>query len=1238
MKMIIKKEIVFILLFAAISIILPIIWIPKDSVYFSEEDNFGNYQKIIYKNTSSWDYSVNAGNPNDPGQYTVIIPNGIVHYFLSHLGLPNDIVQKVFLSLILLATFWAVNRFLRLFTDNKLIIIFGVLFYYLNFYTKSTPFYSAKMYQLILIPLIFTWTYLFLRTKQFKYAIYNFICLFIFQGIFSNLAAAASTFIVYFLAIAYFYVNESIGFISFLKSKIIPLIIYFCLLLPILINSGLVYVFSINNSIDSLKETNNFTALSSPVHLILQLRGSWWEFLNSSEGVSFNHWLWFYSNFFIALISFLFVGIGLYTLIIKKPDKRSLFFLVIFIIAIFLSSGSSFYPLLYKWLLDTIPFFFIFREPWSKFSPLLVWSLMTLITISLSKIKPRYQKGIIILSIFLILIRGIPFFSSNFFDRNTKRWSIPFIKLPVYWRKWQSWSINNRDKTVLLKPINYFKRNWYQENFGNVDHPLANIFGYTNSIYKFNNNDLGGIINYFIDHNNTNFIKITSIDYLLDQKDIEKNPLYFDTRTALYNQKFLQYFQEKPILNFSNKLFLHVIKPEFALPRIYEAKNIFLTKNIKGLIRIISEPDYQMSSVTYYFDDVIDQMREIKALQNELNNNNSTSSLRYFKLNDTNYRISFSHLKKPTLFVFNTNFNKNWQLYSSNKKIDDAYHIRANGYANSWIIDPVKICSLGGCYKNSDDSYNVDLTIEYIPQILKKTSTTTTLILRPLITSNNLYALNTIPDYPFVSTKVGSLKYFITNFLEVVNQRQNIQNKLVFTYAGKRISELEKWGNDIPVLGKIHTLPKLTSWWLKQKPAWWQIHKFHHFNSWEASLARYDLLWEEELRMINQVEPKNIANTIMTLKGYARNHQRKINLIIYNSNKSQQEKKYLFNVTNEIYTDLNKQLDSYIPEYSLSTIDYSLNNLHQDKEYGMYDLSLIMEDFPSYLNSNPSLKINNAINLERFTTENLLSFKNIIINEKSRNLQLKLKSVHFPIKEIKWLKTYDKQKKQYQYSLPIPKIPEELTYFLNFQYQFNQQVILQIIKNEKVDKNVIERVLLSIDLLPINQETLLSEPLTLPDINNVNYQFLLISYQPLSENEIKSIQIDFLPFLEPEILLEKTGEIPNHQPIISKNTNNVNILTKLTTILVILLLFFIFLPRFQAPRWLTLIGSKVKWRVQSLLKFLKQTRFIFKITLTLLGLCTISTIFNNKTVTENLAIWFYIFLIMGVFQSIYEAD
>jgi|GEM_PF-2378916 len=711
------KTAIFAFLFVIIAVLLPLIWIDNKSLFFSEEDTFGNYQKIVYKNMSAWDYSINGGGPNHPGQYTVIFPNGVGNYLIASFGLPNDIVQKVFLSLMLLLTFWATIRFMKLFTRNKLIILIGVLFYYFNFYTKSTLFYSAKMYQMILIPLFFTWTYLFLKTNRFKYAVYNFIGLFFFQGIFSNLATAASTFTAYPLAIALYYFDNTDNFVTFVKTKILPLTIYFGLIIPLVVNSGLAYYFFISNSFSSLKSSNSFAALTSPINLILQFRGAWWEFLSSAEGVSYNQWLWFYNNFAIIFISFYFLCLGLYGFLVNKIDRIRLFFLITFVAGVFLSSGSSFYPDLYKWLFNNIPFFYIFREPWAKFTPIMILSLTALIAISLNEIPLRYRKIIFAVSLLFVIIRGAPFFSYDFFDKQVQRWSIPFIRLPGYWEQWQEWSIAHRDQTVLLKPVNYFKRNWYGQDFGNANHPLAKIFGYTNVVYKLSNNDLGNIVGHFVDTDNADFIKIAPIDYLLDQKDIENSPIYLDQGTVRYNQKLLPYFQEKATAVFGNKLFLYPIKPEFRLPLIYQAKTVFLTKDIKGLANLISKSDYDLYSVTYYFDDAINQLRTIKNLRNELNSNDATDHLSFHKISDTDYRISLSHFKKPLAFVFNTAFSKNWQLSLPDKKrLDEKYHLFANGYANSWIIDPEKICSGDTCSKNKDNSYSLDLTMEYTPQ------------------------------------------------------------------------------------------------------------------------------------------------------------------------------------------------------------------------------------------------------------------------------------------------------------------------------------------------------------------------------------------------------------------------------------------------------------------------------------------------------------------------------------------
>lgn len=47
-------------------------------------------------------------------------------------------------------------------------------------------------------------------------------------------------------------------------------------------------------------------------------------------------------------------------------------------------------------------------------------------------------------------------------------------------------------------------------------------------------------------------------------------------------------------------------------------------------------------------------------------------------------------------------------------------HLMANGYANSWIIDPQKICETEGskCIKNPDGTYNMELVVEFWPQRL----------------------------------------------------------------------------------------------------------------------------------------------------------------------------------------------------------------------------------------------------------------------------------------------------------------------------------------------------------------------------------------------------------------------------------------------------------------------------------------------------------------------------------------
>ena len=53
------------------------------------------------------------------------------------------------------------------------------------------------------------------------------------------------------------------------------------------------------------------------------------------------------------------------------------------------------------------------------------------------------------------------------------------------------------------------------------------------------------------------------------------------------------------------------------------------------------------------------------------------------------------------------------------KPISESNHLTVNGYANSWIINPNEICQAKNfCVKNSDGTYDFELTVEFWPQRL----------------------------------------------------------------------------------------------------------------------------------------------------------------------------------------------------------------------------------------------------------------------------------------------------------------------------------------------------------------------------------------------------------------------------------------------------------------------------------------------------------------------------------------
>lgn len=103
--------------------------------------------------------------------------------------------------------------------------------------------------------------------------------------------------------------------------------------------------------------------------------------------------------------------------------------------------------------------------------------------------------------------------------------------------------------------------------------------------------------------------------------------------------------------------------------------------------------------------------------------------LEYKGINPTKYNVKITNAVGSLPLVFTDTFDGYWQITRAenlgfgnlfSKNLGKYYtHFVANSYANGWTINTDLLCANENtCIKNIDDSYNINLTIEYFPQRL----------------------------------------------------------------------------------------------------------------------------------------------------------------------------------------------------------------------------------------------------------------------------------------------------------------------------------------------------------------------------------------------------------------------------------------------------------------------------------------------------------------------------------------
>lgn len=752
----------FILL--AFFVFLPFLWIPQGYLINSEDKGLMNYETLIPSAAYSWMDKFAYGDVAGPSNHSLVIPLGVFYYLLKYyLHLDSSLIQRIYFSLIILVLEISFFYFSKLFTNNKTIFLSGFAVYFLNFFVQNSFTFPAKIFQVILLPLSFFLFYRYLETSQKRYAALNFIVYFIFQGVFTNISQFIAVLPAYLFALVLFCIRYETS----IKKMMRHIWSFFVIVLPIYFYQLIVWLFYYLNISNDLDKVPGFSQHYSNLSRILQFRGVWWE-NGSYKNIAYNPWLGFYDNKFIIIAGFLVVGFIFFLNYKLRAKKEVLLWSALFLTFIALSSGLIILPGVYEFLLNKCLFFDMFREPWAKFMPvvMLLFSIMTFY--AMESIKHRKKFILIFFCFFtLVAIKGYPFFSQEFYPKN-QEYRQTFIKPPTYWWEYKEWTRKLDDKNIL--PIPYFNSDfdwrygWYGANKpGNYNSNMSYIFSSAKTFYPLIGYRPSEVADEFIKNSSLDFIKLGRVDYVLAEKDmifLDNSDKYIWQNDAIRN-----YIDENPVAQFGDKLFVYRIKKEYQLPHFYTAKKIiFLKRGPEMLPKITAAPDYNLRTAIFVSSDNEDKMQRIKNLVPDGNSgwvsdngNNTGPILEFAEVNPAKYRLRIHYAKSELPLIFSENFNVLWKLYlmdsgdlgknypdQSAKEIqgtiqndklsygnffetwfrrpieNDKNHLEVNGFANSWIIDPQKLCSenLRKCKINSDGTYDFEIVVEFWPQRL----------------------------------------------------------------------------------------------------------------------------------------------------------------------------------------------------------------------------------------------------------------------------------------------------------------------------------------------------------------------------------------------------------------------------------------------------------------------------------------------------------------------------------------
>lgn len=420
--------------------LLPLLWFKKnlliaggDEYGFLDQGAFTKFLIYIWNNQLANAGGLSLAVPR-------LIPMSLFWSFLSYLKLSLPFIQRLWAVLTFFFTAWSIYHLTGKLGISLLGRLISAFLYCCNlFIIVAGPFQSNLRPLFIVLPLLLLIWQKAISKKEAPLRFY-FKQSFFF-GLVSLIVAGSSTnppsLIAIPLTIGLYTVwhlsTEKYPFLHYLKVGVMFIFSY------LFVNSWWVLNFFFNflSQSDQIKGVAAFSALNSGEILdFFRLLGSWgWR--SGHYGMPYYPFASSYDSLFLVLLSFTIPLLAfLPALRSLRESKRhvSLFFIILSLVALFLSKGASPpFGFIYKWLWQNIPGFWVFREPFAKFTPVTVFSYSVLLGFSFDYLNQVLKR---LVSKKLTLLKILSSGLAVFFFTVIALVSYPMLTGEFIWNSW----------------------------------------------------------------------------------------------------------------------------------------------------------------------------------------------------------------------------------------------------------------------------------------------------------------------------------------------------------------------------------------------------------------------------------------------------------------------------------------------------------------------------------------------------------------------------------------------------------------------------------------------------------------------------------------------------------------------------------------------------------------------------------------------------------------------------------